>query len=433
MIDQTGPLAQPRAAHRPQWGGLFPETLFKRLEQDPPVGEAVAAIGDMLLERADGRMLEFVALRSSAVRGCLYMWVGHSHIALQRQPEPLTAEEIARVAAGPAALTGADAALLTAIDELLFDRQLSAHSVQALGERGLILRAAVLFYETIAGIVGDSPPEEEPIRGLETPAVAARSVGGAVAKADFVLIAGPCSVWKLGRMLRVALAVRDAGATMLRGGAFKPRTAREAFQGLGEEALAMLAEAKARTGLPVVTELLDVRDLEAVLAVADMVQVGARNMTNTPLLKALADVDRPVLLKRGFAATIDETLKAAEYVTGGGKARVVLCERGIRTFETAYRFTLDLTAVPILQERSGLPVIVDPSHAAGRRDLVTSLSKAAVAVGADGLIVEVDEDPDSARSDPLQQLPSPEFADYVAAVRQALAAEGRQLQAPPAA
>jgi 3-deoxy-7-phosphoheptulonate synthase len=246
-------------------------------------------------------------------------------------------------------------------------------------------------------------------------------------KNGFELIAGPCSVTDLETLLRVARTVKTEGATMLRGGAFKPRTARSAFQGLGPAALEMLGQVKAQTGLPVVTELVDVRDLDSVLEVADMVQVGARNMHNSALLKVLGTIDRPVLLKRGFAATIDETLKAADYVTGGGNGRVVLCERGMRTFETAYRFTLDLTAVPILQDGSGLPVIVDPSHAAGRRDLVAPLSKAAVAVGADGLIVEVDEDPEHALSDPLQQLPSAGFAAYVAELRPVLAAVGREL------
>jgi 3-deoxy-7-phosphoheptulonate synthase len=241
------------------------------------------------------------------------------------------------------------------------------------------------------------------------------------------LIAGPCSIVDLDQTLRVARTIKAAGATMFRGGAFKPRSDPRSFQGLGERALAMLAEAKAATGLPLVTELLDVRDLDLVLDVADVVQVGARNMHNTGLLKALGQAGRPVLLKRGLAATIDETVKAAEYVRGEGNERVVLCERGIRTFETAYRFTLDLGAVPILQERSGLPVFVDPSHAPGRRDLVERLSKAAIAVGADGLIVEVDENPDLALSDGPQQLRSEDFAAYVRAVRSSADVEGRTL------
>jgi 3-deoxy-7-phosphoheptulonate synthase len=243
----------------------------------------------------------------------------------------------------------------------------------------------------------------------------------------FTLIAGPCSVVDPEQTLRVAAAVQAAGATMFRGGAFKPRSDPRAFQGLGTEGLRQLAEAKAHTGLEIVTEVLDVRDLDDVLAVADVVQVGARNMQNTGLLKALGQAGKPVLLKRGLAATIDETVKAADYIRCEGNERVILCERGIRTFETAYRFTLDLAAVPLLQERSGLPVIVDPSHAPGRRDLVTRLSKAAVAVGADGLIVEVDERPDEALSDPAQQLAVETFPAYAASIGASLALEGRHL------
>jgi 3-deoxy-7-phosphoheptulonate synthase len=251
--------------------------------------------------------------------------------------------------------------------------------------------------------------------------------GHAIGAATFTLIAGPCSVVTQELTVRVARQVKAAGATMFRGGAFKPRSDPRSFQGLGASGLAMLLAAKSETGLPIVTELLDVRDLDLVLGVADMIQVGARNMHNTGLLKELGRTDRPVLLKRGLAATIDETIKAADYVRCEGNHRVVLCERGIRTFETAYRFTLDLTAVPILQERSGLPVFVDPSHAPGRRDLVTALSKAAAAVGADGLIVEVEDDPDKALSDGPQQLRSADFAAYATEVRRVAEGEGRRM------
>lgn len=255
--------------------------------------------------------------------------------------------------------------------------------------------------------------------------------GHAVGPTTFSLYAGPCSVQDTGRTVRVARQLSAVGVTAFRGGAYKPRTSPDAFQGHGEAGLEMLREAKAATGLPIVTELLDVRDLDAVLDVADVVQVGARNMQNTGLLKALGQTDHPVLLKRGFAATIDETVKAAEYVVKGGNGRVILCERGIRTFETAYRFTLDLTAVPLLRRQSGLPVFVDPSHGPGKRDLVTAVSKAAVAVGADGLIVEVDEDPESALSDRDQQLYSADFAAYAEEVRRIAEGEGRVLSSPP--
>ena len=259
--------------------------------------------------------------------------------------------------------------------------------------------------------------------GCSTVEVAGHPVG----RDTFTVIAGPCSVVSPEQTVRVAEQVKSAGATMFRGGAFKPRTDPRSFQGYGGLGLEMLLEAKARTGLAIVTECLDVRDLELVLLVADVIQVGARSMHNVGLLKELGRTDRPVLIKRGMAATIAETIKAADYVRGEGNARVILCERGIRTFEPAYRFTLDLTAVPILQELSGLPVLVDPSHGPGRRDLVTRLSKAAAAVGADGLIVEVDESPERALSDSAQQLHSDAFDDYLCEVHRVAAGEGRRL------
>ena len=251
--------------------------------------------------------------------------------------------------------------------------------------------------------------------------------GHAVGAQTFTVIAGPCSVVTADQTVRVAEIVKDAGATMFRGGAYKPRTDPRSFQGMRKEGLAMLREAKTRTGLGIVTEVLDARDLEDVLGVADVVQIGARNMHNTALLKAVGQADCVVLLKRGLAATINETIGAADYIRCEHNERVILCERGIRTFETAYRFTLDLAAVPILQARTGLPVIVDPSHAAGRRDLVTRLSKAAVAVGADGLLVEVDERPELALSDGPQQLRSEDLAAYMDEMRRAASAEGRRV------
>lgn len=233
--------------------------------------------------------------------------------------------------------------------------------------------------------------------------VLGRTIGGG----GFATIAGPCTVESRDVLLETAEAVRDAGAGLLRGGAYKPRTSPYAFQGLGEEGLRLLAEAREATGLPIVTELLDVRDLDAVAAVADVIQVGARNMQNYPLLTELGRAGLPVIVKRGLSATVDELLMAAEYVLKEGNEDVILCERGIRTFETgAYRSTLDLAAVVALRERTGLPVIVDPSHAAGRRELVPSLALAAAAAGADGLLIEVHPDPDSALCDGPQSLPT---------------------------
>jgi 3-deoxy-7-phosphoheptulonate synthase len=228
----------------------------------------------------------------------------------------------------------------------------------------------------------------------------------------FTLIAGPCTVESREQTLVTADAVAAGGAAMLRGGAYKPRTSPHSFQGLGRAALAVLAEARAETGLPIVTELTDVRELDAVLEVADVIQVGARNMQNAALLTEIGRSGRPVLIKRGPAATIDELLAAAEYVLAEGNTAVTLCERGIRTFERSTRYTLDVSAVPVLKERTDLPVIVDPSHAAGRRELVRPLSLAAVAAGADGLIVEVHPDPANALCDGPQALTTDEFAAY---------------------
>src|SRR6185312_9832034 len=253
--------------------------------------------------------------------------------------------------------------------------------------------------------------------------ICGRRIGGE----SFALIAGPCAVETREQTMQTARAVRDGGATLLRGGAYKPRTSPYAFQGLGEEGLRLLAQARAETGLPIVTELMDLADAEAVLEVADVVQIGARNMQNYPLLEEVGRSGRPVLLKRGLSSTLDELLMAAEYILKEGNESVMLCERGIRTFETSYRFTLDLMAVPVLKERSHLPVIVDPSHAAGRRDLVTPLSLAAAAVGADGIIVEVHPEPDEAVCDGPQQLRADEFAEYARAVEQAASLAGKSL------
>ena len=251
--------------------------------------------------------------------------------------------------------------------------------------------------------------------------IAGRKIGGE----HFALIAGPCTVESRDQTLTTAHAVQQAGATMLRGGAYKPRTSPYAFQGLGQEGLRLLAEAKAETGLPVVTELMDARDLEPILEVADVIQIGARNMQNYALLAEAGRSGCPVLLKRGLSSTLEELLMAAEYVLKEGNEAVMLCERGIRTFETSYRFTLDLTAVPVLQQLSHLPVVVDPSHAAGRRDLVEPLSLAAAAAGADGIIVEVHPQPEEAICDGPQQLRTEDFPEYARKVEAAAAVAGK--------
>ncbi len=235
-----------------------------------------------------------------------------------------------------------------------------------------------------------------------------RKVGGE----HFGLIAGPCTVESREQTLEVARVVNEAGVAMLRGGAYKPRTSPYAFQGLGVEGLRLLQEAKDETGLPIVTEVMDVRDIADVVEVADVIQVGARNMQNYSLLAELGRAGLPVLLKRGLSATLEELLMASEYILKEGNEQVMLCERGIRTFETAYRFTLDLLAVPVLRELTHLPIVVDPSHAAGRRDLVRPMSLAAAAAGADGIIVEVHNEPEQAICDGPQALPTETFADY---------------------
>jgi 3-deoxy-7-phosphoheptulonate synthase len=255
-------------------------------------------------------------------------------------------------------------------------------------------------------------------------AVDGRQVGG---EGTFCLIAGPCTVESREQTLAVARAVRDAGAAMLRGGAFKPRTSPFAFKGLGVPGLEILAEARAETGLPIVTEFLDTQHADAIAEHADVIQIGARNMQNYALLEVAGKLGKPVLLKRGLSSSLDELLMAADYVLKEGNERVLLCERGIRTFETATRFTLDLSAIPWLKLHSHLPVIVDPSHASGDRRLVEPLSRAAAAVGADGIIVEVHQDPDAALCDGPQSLYARDFAAFAERVAAHAALCGRAL------
>lgn len=237
-------------------------------------------------------------------------------------------------------------------------------------------------------------------RGTSTIRVRDIAIGGGAP----VIIAGPCSVEGRDAQLEVAHRVKEAGAVMLRGGAFKPRTSPYAFQGLGELGLQHLADAREETGLPVVTEVMEPGQVELVADYADVLQVGSRNMANFPLLKKLGTTERAVLLKRGFSATLEEFLMSAEYIMAHGNPNVILCERGIRTADTAFRFNLDLNVVPGIKAVSHLPVIVDPSHGTGRRELVQSMSLAGIAAGADGLAIEVHPDPDNALSDGFQTI-----------------------------
>jgi 3-deoxy-7-phosphoheptulonate synthase len=283
-------------------------------------------------------------------------------------------------------------------------------------------------------MMGDCAPAIRPDPPLKLawrdarPAGTTVLVGGVeIGGSAVVLMAGPCAVESAQQVLSVARAVKACGAQILRGGAFKPRTSPYSFQGLKEEGLRLLALARAETGLPVVTEVLDSRQLELVSTYADILQVGSRNMQNFPLLDAVGRCRVPVLLKRGMSATLAEYLQSAEYVLRGGNERVILCERGIRTFEPSTRNTLDLNAVPMLKRHTHLPVIVDPSHGTGHAWMVTPLSRAAIAAGADGLIVEVHCHPPSALSDGAHALTPGEFARLAEEVAAVAAAVGRSV------
>ncbi len=321
--------------------------------------------------------------------------------------------------------------------------------IESVGMRTHLSRGEV---RTIIGCIGDeSLLAEVPLRSLPgvesvTPVLkpyklASREfavdrtvvrVGGRDARSTFggdelTVIAGPCSVESREMLIDTANAVRAAGARMLRGGAFKPRTSPYAFQGLGPRALELLVEVRAETGMPVVTEVMDTRQVDLVAEHADMLQVGARNMQNFALLAELGRVQRPILLKRGLSATIKELLMAAEYIMANGNHAVVLCERGIRTYETATRNTLDVAAIPVLKRETHLPVIVDPSHAGGDASLVAPLAFAAIAAGADGLIVEVHPDPECALSDGDQSLAPAAFASMMERIGAFAHAAGRTM------
>jgi 3-deoxy-7-phosphoheptulonate synthase len=289
--------------------------------------------------------------------------------------------------------------------------------IGAIGERELLATLPLEGYPGVEQVLPIVKPYKLVSRELRRDPTVIETRGRRIGDHYFGFIAGPCTVETREQTLETARVVSEQGVTMLRGGAFKPRTSPYAFQGLGVEGLQILAEARDQTGLPLVTELMDPRDVAAVVETADVIQIGARNMQNFNLLSEVGRAPKPVLLKRGPSASIEELLMAAEYVVKEGNAQVILCERGIKTFERSTRYTLDLSAIPVLKHETHLPVIVDPSHAAGKRDLVLPLARAAVAAGADGIIVEVHPHPEDALCDGPQQIPAPEFADFAHEIR----------------
>jgi 3-deoxy-7-phosphoheptulonate synthase len=297
--------------------------------------------------------------------------------------------------------------------------------IGAIGEAGLLGSMSLDGITGIDRVLPVSKPYKLVAREASPEPTVIQVRGRRIGGGYFALIAGPCTVESREQTLTTARAVHAAGATMLRGGAFKPRTSPYSFRGLGAEALAILDEAREETGLPLVTELLDPRHIDVVAATADVIQIGARNMSNFLLLTEVGRLDKPVLLKRGPSSSVEELLMAAEYIVSEGNSRVILCERGIRTFESATRFTLDIGAIPVLRERTHLPVIVDPSHAAGRRELVPALARAAVAAGADGIIVEAHPRPEEALCDAPQLIQTARFGPFADEIRDLVALMGK--------
>jgi len=301
--------------------------------------------------------------------------------------------------------------------------------IAAIGEKRDEHRQSLESGPGVAEVVPILAPYKVASREVKPEPTVVRAGSLVVGNCHLGMIAGPCSVEDEEQMICTARAVKAAGATAIRGGAFKPRTSPYSFQGLKEEGLRILAAARQETGLAVVTEVIAAEDIPLVAKYADVLQIGARNMQNYRLLEAAGESRCPVLLKRGPSATMDELLLAAEYVLNAGNPNVMLCERGIRTFETHTRYTLALSAVPYLHDKTHLPVVVDPSHGTGHTNLVTRMAAAAVAAGADGLIVEVHPDPEAALSDGYQSLNFPQFAELMQLCRRVAEAVGKQIDA----
>jgi 3-deoxy-7-phosphoheptulonate synthase len=301
--------------------------------------------------------------------------------------------------------------------------------IAAIGEKRDEFRQSLESGPGVAEVVPILAPYKVASREVKPESTVVRAGSLKVGNSHLGVIAGPCSVESEEQTLATARAVKAAGATALRGGAFKPRTSPYSFQGLKEEGLRILAAAREETGLAVVTEVIAAEDIELVARYADVLQIGARNMQNYRLLEAAGDAGRPVLLKRGASATLDELLLAAEYILNAGNPNVMLCERGIRTFESHTRYTLPLASIPWLHERTHLPVVADPSHGTGHTSLVAPMATAAVAAGADGLIVEVHPDPESALSDGYQSLTFEEFKSLMTLCRRVAEAVGKRIEA----
>ena len=315
--------------------------------------------------------------------------------------------------------------VLTRVKELGLSPHLSRGTEKTLigviGDERLVRRENFVLLPGVEDVIPILKPYKLASREFKPEDTVVTVVGASIGGRHVEVIAGPCSVESEEQLLETAFSVKKAGATLLRGGAFKPRTSPYAFQGLGEEGLKILARAREATGLGIVTEVMESSEVDIVADFADMLQVGARNMHNTKLLRSLSRLNKPILLKRNFSATLNEFLMSAEYLLAGGNNRVVLCERGIRTFVEYTRNTLDLNIVPAIKKLSHLPIIVDPSHGTGRQDLVAPMSLAAIAAGADGLIVEVHPNPAEAYSDGEQSLRPADFQSLMLQVR-ALAA-----------
>ncbi|MBU3956546.1 3-deoxy-7-phosphoheptulonate synthase [bacterium] len=308
-----------------------------------------------------------------------------------------------------------------------YSKGASDTTIGVIGENAILLKEFFEADPAVKSIVQISKPYKLAGRQVHPEDSVINCGNKKIGGGKFTVMAGPCSVENRASLLKTARMIKKYGAGFLRGGAFKPRTSPYSFQGLGEEGLKYLAEARKLTGLKIITEVMEISQIELVAKYADILQVGARNMQNFNLLRELGKINTPVMIKRGMSATLNELLMAAEYVLSGGNQNVILCERGIRTFAQSTRFTLDISAVPFLKKESHLPVIIDPSHSTGLRDLVPSMCLAAAASGADGIIVEVHHDPKNALSDAAQTIDEKTFADIMQKIKPIAAAVGKTL------